>query len=323
MSEKIRFGMIGCGGNGRGHLECAKEVPELELLATCDVREEQAKTYAEEFGAAHWTTDWQELLQYDDLDAVLISVPHTLHLEVAVGSCEAGKHVFIEKPMALSVADANAMVAAAEKNDVKFMVGQVLRFRKVNAELKRIIASGDLGEVRNLMRRRFSSSRTFGGPEWYTRPGESFVLFNFGSHEVDIMLWVLDAVAESVFAQGVVVNPDLNDYDDLAIQMKFSTGAIGCFEMSKSAVRGAWDMHVIGTKKSIYADQNKIVLDGEEIDVTYPKRADRIAELAEFAAAILEDREPEASGRNVLRTIQTLEAAQISIEEGRIVTPGK
>jgi len=322
MAEKIRFGLIGCGKNGHGHLECAREVEALEVAATCDVRIEQAKAYADEFGAKQWTDDWRELVQYDDLDAVLISIPHTLHAQVAVGAAEGRKHIFIEKPMALSVAEVDAMISSAEWRKVKLMVGQVLRFRKVNVELKKLIKSGELGEVRNMMRRRISNAREFGGAAWYTKPGESFVLFNFGSHEADIMLWMLDASAESVYAQGAVVNPDLNDFDEVTIQMKLSTGAIGCLEMSRSVVRGSWDMHIVGTKRSVYADQKTMVLDGKQIDVTNPPRSDRVAELEEFALAVLQDREPEASGQNVRRTIQALEAARISMAEGRIVETG-
>jgi len=319
MSDKIRFGMIGCGRNGRGHLECARKVEQLELLATCDINEEQAKACAEEFGAKRWTTDWRELVQQDDLDAVLISVPHTLHAEIAVGAAKAQKHIFIEKPMALSVKEADEMIAAAEENNITLMVGQVLRFRKINQQLKEIVESGELGEVRNLMRRRISPARTFEGPDWYVKPGESFILFNFGSHEMDIMLWLVNSRAEKVFAQGIVVNPEFNDYDEVCIQMKLSNGAVGTLQLSRSVARGAWDMHIIGTKQSIYCDSKTIVIDGRQIIVEAPRRADRVAELQEFASALIEGREPEASGRDVRRTIQALEAAKISLERGTVV----
>ena len=89
--------------------------------------------------------------------------------------------------------------------------------------------------------------------------------------------------------------------------------------MSRSVVRSSWDMHIVGREKSVYADEKAIVLDGQEREMTPPERNNRIAEIAQFASAVMEDREPEASGRNVRRTIAALEAGRISMQEGGTV----
>ncbi|MCD6351210.1 MAG: Gfo/Idh/MocA family oxidoreductase, partial [Armatimonadetes bacterium] len=124
---QVRLALIGCGRMGRSLISSVPDIPEAELVLAVDAVEEAAQSVAEEFGCEA-TTDLEAALARDDIEAVILATPNHMHAPNAIQAAQAGKHVFTEKPMALSAADAADMVRAARQADVKLMVGQVLRY---------------------------------------------------------------------------------------------------------------------------------------------------------------------------------------------------
>src|SRR5579883_1266604 len=123
--RRLKVGLIGAGTIANSaHLPAIAQLhDELELVAVADVRGEAAEKAAREYGAEDWYTDYRQLLARPDIDMVDICTPEFLHGEQVVAAAEAGKHILCEKPMANSLADADAMIEAARRNKVKFMVG--------------------------------------------------------------------------------------------------------------------------------------------------------------------------------------------------------
>jgi predicted dehydrogenase len=317
MESQLRVAVIGCGGIARAHLDAMRALPARPVV-TVDVDENRARQYAEEYGAQRYVTRIEDALA-DDVDAAIVCLPHHLHRETVVAAAEHGKHVLTEKPMALSLREADAMIEAAGRNRVCLMVGQVLRFRGANIKARQLIREGRIGEPRNVIRRRLSRSREFHSA-WARDPAKAggWVLYGYGSHEVDMMLWLFDTHATRVYAQGRMNNPYWNDYDEISLHMELANGMIATLNHSLNSASGAWDTTITGTAGSMYVANERIVLDGKEMEVPMGPAMER--QLREFVDAIAGGREPEASGANVRRTMQALEAAKRSLASGQIVS---
>ncbi len=136
---------------------------------------------------------------------------------------------------------------------------------------------------------------------------------------MDMMLWLFDTHATRVFAQARKNNPYWNDYDEVSIQMELANGMIASLNHSLNCAVGAWDTFITGTEGSMYITSEQIIIDGEKMDVPMGPAGGMELQLREFVDAIREGREPEASGANVRKTMQALEAAKVSIAKGRIV----
>ena len=315
--DRIGIGAIGCGGIASGHLPAYREVEGLETVAVCDIDEQVARGRAEEFDVPAVYTDWRELLADERVDAVSVLLPHHLHRDVAVAAAQAGKHVLTEKPMATSLGEADDMIAAADAAGVVLMVGQILRFRPANIKARELIRDGAIGEVRNVLRRRLGKSGEFRS-EWARKPEEAggWVLYGFGAHEVDMILWLNDGEAETVYAQARVNNDYWNDYDEITVQMSLVDGPIATYQHSLNTPFGAWECMVIGTEDAMLVDSGQIRFADHVIEAPLDSPASWQAQVGEFVRAIREGDEPEASGRNVRKTMAALEAAKLSIRDG-------
>lgn len=320
MINQLRMGVIGCGSIAGAHLPAQRALDETTTVAVCDLDEQAARARAEEFEVATIYRDYHDLLADDNVDAVAILLPHHLHRDCAVAAAQAGKHILCEKPMAISIAETDDMIAAADEAGIVFMIAQVLRFRPGNIKARELIREGAIGEVKNVIRRRYGKSGD-PGREWALKPEEAggWVLYGYGSHEIDMILWLNDAEVHEVYAQAQCNNPWWHDYDEMSIELRLSNEAIASMHHSLNSPVGAWDCLVIGTEGGMLIESERILLNGEAIELPLDSPETHKAQTGEFLAAVFEGREPEASGRDVRKTMAALEAAKLSIAQGRIV----
>ena len=153
--KAIRIGLIGTGGMGKAHATAFKNVPlvfgnepgrpVLEIVADVDAK--ALEKWAGEFGFARWTTNWRQIIEDPGVDVVDITTPNSLHAEMAIAAAEAGKHIYCEKPLATTSADAARIVAAVEKTGVISIVGFNYLKNPAQAFAKQLIESGELGEI--------------------------------------------------------------------------------------------------------------------------------------------------------------------------------
>jgi len=143
--EKVNVALIGCGGMGASLIRAAKGVELAAVTCVADPQVERARKLAEELGC-DYCADSEDVISRDDVDAVFVAAPNFLHAPMTIRAAQAGKHVFCEKPMALSTQDARQMVEAAERAGVKLMVGQVLRYIAPYVYMWDLVRSGELGE---------------------------------------------------------------------------------------------------------------------------------------------------------------------------------
>ena len=194
--RKVRIGIIGCGGIANNkHMPALRKIPEVEMVAFCDIIEERAVKAAADFGTpdAKVYTDYKELLKDESIEVVHVLTPNRDHSYITVDALEAGKHVMCEKPMAINTAEAQKMVDAAKRTGKKLTIGYQNRFRPDSMYLNQACEAGDLGEIyyarAQAIRRRavptwgvfLDAEKQGGGP-----------LIDIGTHALDLTLWMMD-----------------------------------------------------------------------------------------------------------------------------------
>jgi predicted dehydrogenase len=194
MTNRLKVAVVGTGAIFRAHhAEPLLQHPEVELAAVCDFRADRVKQVAEEFGIPFYYTDYKELLRRDDIDAVDICTPNVYHSEIAIAALNAGKHVFCEKPDAVSVEEALKMADAAKCSGKVLMTMRNNRFTPAAQYLKRYIEEGLMGELYTgrcgWTRRRGISGK--GG--WFTTKALSGggPLIDLGVHFIDLSMWLM------------------------------------------------------------------------------------------------------------------------------------
>ncbi len=201
----MQVGIIGAGVQARAaHLPAFTSIEGVTVRAIADLDLEAASKMAEKFGIADVYTDYHEMLADKDIEMVSICTPHHLHRMMAVDAANAGKHVLVEKPMANTLEDADTILEAVNRNNVKLCVVQNYRFFKAVREAKRRIESGMIGETISLHGHShiFKSFGSRSAP-WLLRDDSAGVIEDAGAHIIDIALYLNDFTPiQSVYATG-------------------------------------------------------------------------------------------------------------------------
>lgn len=192
-SRALRAGIIGGGAIARqGHIPALLKGG-TEVVAICDPAQGRAAEVAKEFGIAGVFTDHAELLALPDIDVVFIGTPNVFHAPIAIAALEAGKHVLCEKPISVSSADAENMIAAAKRADRVLSVNQHMRFHPTSLAMRDAVAEGRLGDVYFTDVRWMRSAGIPGYGSWFTRSelAGAGALFDIGVHMLDLGMFIL------------------------------------------------------------------------------------------------------------------------------------
>ena len=222
--KRIKFGVIGLGWFGEKHCEALFDLPQVELFALCTRRQERLKEVADRFQVSRVYTDYNEMLADTALEAVSVVTMWDQHVELTLAALEAGKHVFLEKPTASTVAGCEAIVRAAKASCKAFMVGHICRFNPRHAAAKAEIDSGAIGKIVSMYARRNIPASVSEGVL-----GKIGRIIDDAVHDTDLMLWFSEATIQTVYAQTLSVrglrHPDLG-----WTMYRFEDGAIGVCE---------------------------------------------------------------------------------------------
>ena len=187
----IKIGIIGCGFMGKAHANCYRTLQNVKVVGAYDIRPDKAMEIANLTGARIFT-NVDELINKKEIDAISIFLPTYLHKEFVIKSAQAKKHIFCEKPFALTVKDAEEMIKEVENAKVKLMIGMVLRFWPEYIEFKRIVDSEIYGKLRVLTCTRLSSRPIFGWDKWYFDPKRSGgAALDLHIHDTDYIYYLL------------------------------------------------------------------------------------------------------------------------------------
>lgn len=208
----INLGIIGAGEISRIHLDAIKSIPEITVVAICDVDESIAAKRAEQFGITKYYTDDHDILNDKDIDAVAIVTPTFTHYKLTMAALEAGKHVFCEKPPALTCQEAADMESKAKEAGKLLMYGLVCRFKEEIKFIKEFIAAGRVGDIHCVEVSRIHRCHPIGG--WFRLKDKAGggCMMDAAIHQLDLAMYFLGyPKAKTVRAFATDVNKDLPD----------------------------------------------------------------------------------------------------------------
>lgn len=190
----LKFGIIGVGRISLSHLAALMNNDCSKVQAVADIDKKKATDIAAQYEANAYN-NYIEMVNNEELDAVVINLPHYLHCECTVYCAEHGLHVLLEKPMAVCEEECKTMILAAEKNNIKLMIGHVQRYYAENIKAKEIIQSGELGEIAFIVENRNSRYFSEKRPRWFLQKQLSGggAMMNFGAHSLDKIIWLTDS----------------------------------------------------------------------------------------------------------------------------------
>jgi UDP-N-acetyl-2-amino-2-deoxyglucuronate dehydrogenase len=235
----LNFALVGCGRIAKRHSELLglKQIEGAQLSAVCDIDESKAKAIGERFSVPYYT-DMHQMMQGERLDAAVVLTESGSHAHNVVDLAQYGKHIVVEKPMALTLDDADAMIRACDKAGVKLFVVKQNRFNVPVVKLREAIEQGRFGKlVLGTVRVRWCRPQEYyDQASWRgTWAMDGGVLTNQASHHIDMLEWMMGEV-ESVFARSATALANIEAEDTAVVTLKFRNGALGVIEAT-TAVR--------------------------------------------------------------------------------------
>lgn len=313
----LRFGIIGAGGMGKLHAHNLLRIPDTQISWVTDINPEAGEKLANDIGV-RFVANWRRALE--EVDAVVICTPPFAHCRQVVESARAKKHIFIEKPLALTKRQADRIVEEVRKNNVQLMVGYVLRFFPAFRAFKEILDSGRVGELVVAWINRMGGLPS---TPWLFDPKKSGgMTVEFNTHDVDFLLW-LGGKPSAVYGKTLKSRPDLGIEDNVWGIFTFSKG-IGVLGSSWSNPLGFSAIGLIGTKGVvIMKEHNQVIMkeaDKEAESVPLPPEADPYyEELLYFVNCLKEGKPVEIDAEVGRMALQVCLAIQRSSMTGGVI----
>lgn len=262
MEGRVGFAVIGCGMISKFHISAISGIGQAYLAGVYDASWERARKTAVECGVRAYGS-LEEIWQDEAVDAVCICTPSGLHGDMACEALAHGRHVLVEKPMALALEDCDRMLMLAQKNNVKLSVVSQLRFTPAVRQAKRLLERGALGRLVNadLHMKYFRSQEYYDSGGWRgTRAMDGGgALMNQGIHGVDLLLYLAGAVAE-VYGRAATLARRIEVEDTLSAVAVFESGALGVISADTSVYPGfPRRIELCGDKGSLILEEDKIV----------------------------------------------------------------
>lgn len=311
-----RIAVVGCGYWGANHIRTLKGLG--ALYAVADVNLARAAGFAAEYGCL--AIDVDNIYERGDIDALVLALPPQFHASSAIRAAKAGKDVFVEKPIALTVADAQAAVSAAREAGRVFMVGHVLRFHPAFETLQTLIETGDLGTVR------YIHSHRLGLGKFHT---ENDALWDLAPHDLSMILAITGEAPSEVRGEGAALLDHLSDFAHL--HMKFPSGirshlftsrlnpyrerrltVVGTKAMAVFDDGEGWDKKLAVYRHAVWQDNGQWAFTAQEpAYVSVAPGMPLEAECRHFIDCIKSRAEPRTGGEEAIRVLQILTAGTV------------
>ena len=343
--KEIKLGIIGIGNIGLSHANCiAKgEIKGLTLTAVCDINTEKTASFHKMYENVSIFSDYNDMFKSKEIDAVIISVPHPLHAEIAINALKSGLHVLLEKPADISVSRVKKLNELADKTDKTFAIMFNQRTNPLFAKAREIVKSGKLGELKRtvwIVTNWYRTQSYYDSGDWRaTWAGEGGgVLLNQAPHNLDLWQWIC-GMPESItaFCDRAKFH-DIEVEDDVTIFARYKNGATGVFITSTGEYPGTNRLEICGTKGKIVledgilkhwrlnVDEREIYKSSKEnspfIEYDYSETKQDEAEkahkgiLQNFANAVLYGEELISSGKEGIFELAISNAAYLSQWKG-------
>lgn len=332
MSKLLQIGLIGAGRIAQAHAATvAYRIPNATLAAVTDPIASAVESIAAKFNIPTIAPNYQAILDDPKIDAVLICSITATHAEIMKAAARAGKHIFCEKPIALTLAATDEALAVVNSTDVKLQLGFNRRFDANYARVRKAIASGEIGtpQIMHII------SRDPAPPPITYVKGSGGIFLDMTIHDWDMARFLSGSEIEEVYVQGgVTVDPaigEAGDIDTHVTLLRFANGVIGTIDNCRQAVYG-YDqrVEVLGTKGAIQTENNypnsSVISGATAIQRDLPlnffmeRYMDSYAnEIAAFVDAVVNDKPTPVSGHDGRQALAVGLAALKSYNEGRPV----
>lgn len=323
----VRWGLLGCGDIARKRVADALiDAPNSRLVAVCRRNAEQVRQFADEYGVERTYGDAAELLRDAEIDAVYIATPPHLHLPQTLAAAAAGKHVLVEKPMAVSAAECRSMVAACRAAGVKLGVAYYRRFYPIVRRMKAILASGEIGRPMLISAATSTTMQPGAEGAWRLVPTQAGggALMDIGSHRLNLFLDLFGPVA-GVAAVCDTLAGDYQAEDCATLVLRFESGAHGSLHCLFNTAADLDDFCIVGSKGRLQANPlngGELVIDlgnTERVEDCPPPANLHGPLIEDFVAAVLERRDPVVTGEEGVRVNALMEHAYTANQQRSFV----
>ena len=329
--RKLGIGVLGVGEMGKRHAEnLRRSVPQARLVAVADVAAQRARQVADELEVEHAYGSLEEMAQRKDIDAVLIATPDKFHAQGIRAAAAAGKDILCEKPIAVTLEDAEAALREVARANVRLQIGFMRRYDPAYVAAMKRIEGGEIGTpviFKSVGRDKDEPPLTA-----YQSNVNGMLFYNNTIHDFDLARWLMkDEVSEVQAYTTTTIRPEVATFGDVVasvVNLKYAHGAIGNVESYVQAVYG-YDVRteIVGSKGSVFVGSIEktpaVFLNsqgGSQVlaDHFLSRFADAyLAEAQDFVATMLADREPRVTGADGLRALEIAVAAENSHSQGR------
>jgi predicted dehydrogenase len=326
----VTLGVVGLGYWGPNLVRNFARAKGVRLKYCCDLDEARLKRVVASYPDVIACSDYGQVLADPEVDAVVVATSVPTHHKLALSALAAGKHVFVEKPLATTVAEAEELVATAEKAGLILMVGHLLEYHPAVTRIKKVIDSGELGDLLYIYSQRLNLGKV---------RAEENALWSLAPHDISIMLYFMGAEPDEAVARGGAFLRDGVE-DVVFCTLHFPDGRLGHLHVSWLDPHKIRKFTLVGSKKMLVFDDqeasdkiwiydkgvepSEAMAYGDDLtlrfgDITIPNLtlSEPLAiECAEFVGAIESGRPPRSDGQDGLRVVRVLEAASKSLAAG-------
>ena len=267
MNSVVKVGIIGIGNMGSAHFNCIynSEIDGLKVTSVCDIDIQKLKKVKESYTDIETFSNYKEFMLKSDTDAVIIAVPHPLHAEIAVAAFKAGKHVLLEKPIDIAVSKAEALCREAKKSKKIFAIMFNQRTNGLFAEARRIVRSGELGELKRsvwIITNWYRTQNYYDSGAWRaTWKGEGGgVLLNQCPHQLDLWQWICGMPKKVLSKLHYGLWHDIEVEDDVTTYVEYENGATGVFITSTGDAHGV-------NRFEIQMDKGRLIAENEKLEL--------------------------------------------------------
>jgi predicted dehydrogenase len=325
----MKVGLIGCGDYGQVHARIYTQDPRARLVALWSPNEKRRAANARKF-ECRAVSDWREIVEDPGLDCVSVATPDYAHTEYAVAALQAGKHVLLEKPMAMTLKDCQAIIAARDAGGGKLMINYHNRWYPAFAEARRLIRAGEIGAP---VSANFVLSDTISwvlqSMKWGGQSGPEWFLM---SHIADLAFWLLGdepATASAMAAEGVLKSKGIQTRDVVKAILGMRKGAIVHLE-SSWILPASWRNPVNEMWLSVQGETGRIDVSADQENITVAAREFRTPfvllatteelPIRDFITCVVDDRPSPVTGEEGLVVTRAIQAIVLSYTEGRTVS---
>ncbi len=230
----IKLGLIGCGRISKNHFESIKEIENAEFVTCCDILEDRAKEACEKYNLKSYYTDYKEMLDKEELDAVSICTPSGIHPQIGIEVAKHNIHVITEKPMAININDADALIKACDEYKVHLFVVKQNRLNSTMQLLKKAVDKNRFGKIYMVQSNVFWTrpQHYYDMAKWRgTWEFDGGAFMNQASHYVDALYWLIGNV-DSVMAETSTMERNIEAEDTGSVIIKFRNGVIGTMNVT-------------------------------------------------------------------------------------------